>query len=189
MSIFNDHASMPYQGERKIAGRRLLEFAYQTPESRSQYEVKVGWERFTTAYEGSVFLDPVTADVVRVTAHSAVLPEQSGYCQVTRELDYARLRVDAPEALIPREASSMAIDRDGTQIEYVSSYAGCREYVGESVLRFDEPEGSQPLTASGPAAPANDLLTLGRFPRFRPGCRLSAGSQPRSIPTPRGPAH
>ena len=158
LSVFSDHVAIPYQGERKIAGRRLLECAYQTAEASSQYGVRLGWLRFTTAYEGSVFLDPVTSDVVRVTARSAILPEQSGYCQVTRQLDYARLRTGALDALIPREASSSAIDRDGTELDYASSYAGCREYLGESMLRFDGPEISpaptMPAEASNLAQPA-----------------------------------
>jgi hypothetical protein len=174
LSIFDDHLAMPYKGEREIAGRRLFEYSYQTPEKSSKYSVKRGWLEFTTAYDGSVFLDPMTDDVVRVTARSATLPEQSGSCQVERELDYARVRIDpteAADALIPREARSSAIDRDGAEMDYVSSYAGCREYRGESVLRFDDPEIDQPSAASG------NLPTLGALtsiPSGRPfECRIT----------------
>jgi hypothetical protein len=171
LGIFDQHAAMSYQGARQVAGRRLFEYGYQTPEKSSQFSVKLGWLEFTTAYKGSVFLDPATSDVVRVIARSAVLPEQSGYCQVARELDFARLRVGATDTLIPREASSYAIDRSGTEVDYASSYAGCREYRGESVLRFDDPEIDQPSTASG------NLPALGPLSSIPPGrpfeCRIT----------------
>jgi hypothetical protein len=56
-------------------------------------------------------------------------------------------------------------------MDYVSSYAGCREYRGESVLRFDDPEIDQPSAASG------NLPTLGALtsiPSGRPfECRIT----------------
>ena len=153
LSIFEDHPAMRFQGERKVGGRRRFEYSYETSAESSQYQVKVGPEQFNTPYEGSVYLDPNTADAVRVIARSAELPELTGYCQVTRELEYSRLRIGAGDAMIPREASSWAIGRDGVAMVSTSDYSGCREYVGESSLRFDEPGSSLPSATSGTANP------------------------------------
>jgi hypothetical protein len=149
LSIFEDHTSMPFQGERKAGGRTLFEYSYDTPKERSHYEVRVAMGQFITAYHGSVFLDPETGDVARVTAHSAELYEGTGYCQVVGELDYGRVPIGSNEALIPREARSWAVARDGGEMLNINSYAGCRAYVGESVLRFGDPDAAAAPATSG----------------------------------------
>lgn len=157
-AIFNDHPSMHFEGERSVGGKRLLEFSYQTPAESSQYTVKVAWENFVTAYDGSIFLDAQSGELARVTARSAVLPEQTGYCQVSKELEYGHLRMGNADVLIPSEAASMAMDRNGAAMESVSDYSSCREYVGESVLRFDIAEADQSKdagTTSTGAPPAS----------------------------------
>jgi len=140
LSIFSDHPTMHFAGERKSGKQTLFEYTYQTPERISRYQVKVGFAAFTTAYEGSVFLDPDKNDLVRLTAKSAQLPEQTGYCQSARELDYGREHIRSDEALIPKEARVWVVNREGMELLNVSSYSTCHEYVGESVLRFDDPD-------------------------------------------------
>jgi hypothetical protein len=170
LAIFAQHPTMHFEGERKIGGQRLFEYSYQTPVDVSQYYLRVGTQQITTAYEGSVFLDPVADDVVRVTVQSAVLPESTGYCQVAKQLDYARQRIGATDALIPHEATSWALDREGVDMSNNGAYSGCREYLGESVLNFDVPDKVQP---EGPAAPSNVVsppLTIP--PGLRFDCRI-----------------
>jgi hypothetical protein len=167
LSIFENHTAMHLEGERKIGARRLLEYSYDTPLESSQYRVRVGPEQFLTAYRGSVFLDPEIAEVVRVTARSAVLPEQTGYCQVSKELDYTQLRAGSGAVMIPRETTSRAVDRDGIEMVSVSDYSSCREYVGESVLRFDDPSAESTAQPGDADAAAKNV---------------SAGGPPRAIP-------
>jgi hypothetical protein len=154
LSIFNDHPTMSFEGTRRIGERRLLEYSYRTPTNRSEYRVRVGSEEVTTAYQGAVLLDSKTGDVVRVTARSAPLPEETGYCQDGSELDYSRLPTAASDVLIPRKTNSWAIGRDGESFVSESAYSSCREYVGESVLRLDDPESADPR-ASGKVAVGN----------------------------------
>jgi hypothetical protein len=167
-SVFEDHPKMRFEREQKIGGRRLFEYSYETPVESSHYQLKVSFLQFTIGYQGSVFLDPKTNDAVRVTARSALLPEQTGYCEVTRELDYSRLPIGTGYALIPQRASSRAIDSDGLVIVYASDYSSCREYVGESALRFDDTEKSKPPVAPGGTSPVSNIASVINSP-FPPG--------------------
>ena len=151
LSIFHDHPAMHFEGERTINGRRLFEFSFETPENLSHYQVRISFMKLMTGYSGSVFLDASTGDLVRVTALSAVLPSQTGYCRVNKQLDYTRLRIGSADALIPSEATSTAIDRDEVEMSSSSAYSSCREYIGESVLRFDDPAAAE---AGSPVAAA-----------------------------------
>lgn len=170
LAIFAQHPSMHFERERKIGNQRLFEYSYQTPVDASQYYLRVGTQQITTAYEGSVFLDPVAADVVRVTVRSAVLPESTGYCQVAKELDYVRLRIGAADALIPHEATSWALDRDGVDMSNNGVYSRCREYLGESVLSFDVPDKVQPASPTFSSKPLSQPLTIPAGLRF--DCRI-----------------
>ena len=49
-SIFEDHTSMPFQAETELDGRRLFEYAYDTPVKMSHYQIKIIVGRYTTAY-------------------------------------------------------------------------------------------------------------------------------------------
>src|SRR5579864_3009561 len=175
LSILSDHASMRFQGERKDGARRLFEYTYETPEALSDYKIKVRSVLFTTAYDGSIFMDPEMNDVVRVTARSAQLPEQTGYCQTVRELDFGREHIGADEALIPKEARALGLSRDAAEMVNVSSYASCHEYVGESVLRFGDPDSLPPATATA-TAPQNSAVKPGQLVAIPPGlpfdCRI-----------------
>jgi hypothetical protein len=161
-SVFSDHPSMRFQGETQVDGRRVFEYTYETPVETSHYQVRFIVGKLTTAYHGSVFLDPETADVVRVTTVSEELPLAIGYCQVSRDLKYARVRIGPSDALLPREAQALAIDREGGERLNVNSYAQCREYLGESVVRFDDADNG----AASPDAVADQR-----------------GSQPAAIPS------
>ena len=163
LSVFEDHPLMRFEREERVGRRILFEYSYETPIGSSHYQLKVSFLQFTVAYQGSVLLDPKTSDVVRVTARSAPLPEPTGYCEVTRELDYSRLPIGTGDALIPQRADSSAIDNNGVVMVYESDYSSCREYVGESALRFDDPEKSQLPAASGTTSPVNN------FTPFPPG--------------------
>jgi hypothetical protein len=149
-SVFNDHLFMQFQRMLAVHGRRLLEYSYETPLEDSHYQLRVGSDSalYTTAYAGAAFLDPSTHDLVRLTSNSAPLPEDTGYCQITGDLEYSRLRIGATETLIPKRATSWAIDRTGGAFASVAEYSNCREYVGESVISFDEPAASEPSAVS-----------------------------------------
>jgi len=82
LSVFYNHQSMRSQRMSTLHGQRLVEYSYETPLESSHYDVRVGSEVFTTAYDGSAFLDPTTRDLVRLTARSAPLPAQSGFCRL-----------------------------------------------------------------------------------------------------------
>ena len=83
-SIFFEHPSMRFVGEKQIDSRRLFEYTYNTPLEISHYEISFGVGRFTIAYHGSVFLDPESGEVARVTSASEELQQSIGYCQVNR---------------------------------------------------------------------------------------------------------
>ena len=158
-SVFFDHSSMQFDGETTSGGRRFYRFRYETPAIQSQYRLRAGPYQEVTAYSGIVLADPAAADIFRLTADSAPLAPASGYCRVENALDYGHVAIGGKEALIPLATRTAAIDLAGDTLLNESTYSGCREYVGESSLRFDEPE-SAPAASGAPPAEASALASI-----------------------------
>jgi hypothetical protein len=90
------------------------------------------------AYEGTLWIDPVSTDLVRLTA-TVVPPSDASSCQMTSSVDYERVRMGQRDVLVPRKTEVRMIDRWGGETIVLTSYTNCREFLGESAIRFDQP--------------------------------------------------
>jgi hypothetical protein len=148
-----------YKDERVIDGRKLWEYTYEVPSFRSTYTFETDSGEITVAYDGTILIDPASSDLVRLTARSAVLPGgRSAECQAISTVYYERIRMGQRDVLIPRKTEVHMIDQVAGETLIATSYANCRQYFGESVIKFDEPaeesKKSEPLRRAVPTLPA-----------------------------------
>ncbi len=140
-SIFGgDAGRFSYNGDSPVDGKLLSEFGFHIPQERSQYGYVFGKGRsqqVKIAYHGSFFVDPETPDLVRLVVHTSQLPPETGACEVTRNLDYSRVRLADQDFLLPAEARLSIIHPDGTVAENRIRYSACREFHSESRLRLE----------------------------------------------------
>lgn len=164
-SVFH-RASVKFQGEKAVKGRRLLEYAYDMPLARSGYLVKTsaGWT--PTAYSGTFLLDPDAADMVHLTVRTAELPESNPACQAISEVEYGRTTIHDLAVLIPRETRLRTIDREGSETLSLTAYEKCREYASKSRMLLEAP----PVGAAT-AAPQTKLPSA-LSPGLRFECRI-----------------
>ena len=130
-----------YKGERVIEGRKLWEYTYDVPDFRSRYYFDTNSGPLAVAYDGTLLIDPNSSDLIRLTARTAVSSAgtaSSSTCQTISSVDYERVRMAQQEVLIPRKTEVRMLDRSGGEASIVTSYADCRQYSGESVIRFDQ---------------------------------------------------
>jgi len=130
-----------YKGERVIEGRKLWEYTYDVPDFRSRYYFDTNSGQIAVAYDGTLLIDPDSSDLVRLTARTAMSsagPASSSTCQIISSVDYERVRMAQRDVLIPRKTEVRLVDNSGGESVIVTSYANCRQYLGESVIRFDE---------------------------------------------------
>jgi hypothetical protein len=154
-----------YKGERVIEGRKLREYTYEVPDFRSHYYFDTDSGEIAVAYDGTLLIDPDSSDLVRLTARTAIAPAAaslSSACQIISSVDYERVRMAQRDVLIPRKTEVRMVDRLGGESVIVTSYASCREYLGESVIRFDQSaeEPRKPDQRRGETAPLPDGLTF-----------------------------
>jgi hypothetical protein len=154
-----------YKGERVIEGRKLWEYTYDVPDFRSRYYFDTDSGQIAVAYDGTLLIDPDSSDLVRLTARTAVSPAgpaSSSTCQTISSVDYERVRMAQRDVLIPRKTEVRMVDNSGGESVIVTSYANCRQYLGESVIRFDE-SAEQPRNLDqrrSETAPLPDGLTF-----------------------------
>jgi hypothetical protein len=152
----DDHASFSYKGGITEAGRRLADFEFRVPVQSSHYIYTGAGNRVTTAYYGSILVDPQTADLVRLTVHTERLPPETGSCEASTTLDYSRVRMNGAEFLLPNRGQLQILDANGMNSRNSTVYSSCHEFLGESTPHFDAPEPGAPA-AGKVAAAANEL--------------------------------
>jgi hypothetical protein len=145
-------ATVTFQGEEVLDGRRLLKYSYDMAIGKSDYKVKThdGWAR--TAFSGTLLLDPETTDIARMIVRTAELPTNSAVCQAITEITYGRTSIHERMILIPRETRLRTIDRAGSESLSSTTFASCREYA--STVRLLLNEAGAEAIAQGPAEPA-----------------------------------
>ena len=163
-SIFgNSGARFTYDGDSTRGGRLLSEFGFHVPREKSQYLYVFGSSRernVAMAYEGTVFADPQTSDLVRLRIRTEQPPEETGVCELDQDLEYARVHMNSGDFLLPSEAQVTVIHTDGTEAHNRITYSACHEFQGESTVRYEaaaEPERSlteKPVQTAPFSAPA-----------------------------------
>jgi hypothetical protein len=164
-AVFGDAAVVKFQGERLVEGRPVFEYSYAIPTGVSQYQVETPSGPAVTAYGGSFFLDPQTADIVRLIVRTAVLPGSSGACLALSEVEYSRMNIHSRQLLIPHQTRLHLIYGDGKEAVCVTSYSSCHEYASEAVLHFDIANPSPGTASAQPSPLVKALLLAEGFPK------------------------
>jgi hypothetical protein len=153
-----------YKGTVEEDGRKLLEFAFDVPAADSHYRVQVRDSWIHTPYSGTFLVDPAADTVVRLTAHTAEMPPASGSCMTTTTLNFAMVRIGKAEFLLTKNARQRFVAPDGRETENTTTFADCREYLGESTVTYETVE---------PAAARAREKAVAKKPRaFSPGLRF-----------------
>jgi hypothetical protein len=159
-SIFgNNAARFTYDGDSTLGGRLLSEFGFHVPRDKSQYLYVFGPLRernVAMGYEGTIFADSQTSDLVRLRIRTEQPPDETGVCELDQNLEYARVHINGSDFLLPSQAEVTVIHTDGTEAQNRITYSACHEFHGESTVRYEaaasEPERS-PAEAPVRAAP------------------------------------
>lgn len=135
-------------------GRGLFEYSFQVPKDDSHYKVKIPDSWVTTAYSGTIRVDPETDDLVGITVQTAELPPATGECFSAFDLDLNLVQIGVAEFLLPKLARQRFVAPTGNEAENTTEFANCREYRGESTLILEEaPPPAGARTRSAPPKP------------------------------------
>lgn len=152
-------AEFSYAGERVYEGRRSMRWDFKVPRARSGYQLRNGELRGIVGFHGSFWVDESSFDLVRLEVHADDIPPHLEIVAASDAIDYARIPIGGEEFLLPR-ASELRIAGYSGESRNVTAFSGCRQYTGESVLKFEEEDAGTAAAAQAETvtlAPATKL--------------------------------
>jgi len=103
--IFGQSAKVRFERQRMVNGETVLDYTFEVPQSGSHYEISTTAGNVITAYEGSFWLNPQSADLVQLAVRTAELPTGTTACQGISEIRYTRTQIHGQNVPIPEQAS------------------------------------------------------------------------------------
>jgi hypothetical protein len=138
-----EDANFTYNGDAVRDGRSLSEFGFRVPYEKSHYSFGQGIHRVITAWDGTFWVDPKTADLVRLEVSTGELPQETGACHASTALDYAQVRLKGIDFLLPSESVLKILNTNGGESVNRTVFSSCHEFLGESKISFDPPADVQ----------------------------------------------
>jgi hypothetical protein len=163
--FLNQGARFEYDGEESLDHTGVFKFSYHDPLEFSHYLIKSLNEWVPTAFNGDLWIEPESFDLLRLTARSSELPPETLACIADLDVVYERERIGSRDFLLPRRSELHFVMRDSTETHSLTTFSDCHEYHAESTLRFDEPTPTEPAgkgsgVLSSPALPPGLAVRL-----------------------------
>jgi hypothetical protein len=162
--FLNDHPVYEFAGPAKVAGKPAWKYDYRVPLLTSGFSVRSGEQSAKVPYQGSFWVDRKTLDVLRLEMASDEVPPEFDIRKVRAVVEYGRVRIGGSDFLLPRSTETEVVRLNGGHNRNKTEYSGCRQYTGESTIRFEESEEAAAVSASSsggrepdPAGPAADV--------------------------------
>ncbi len=140
-SVFGGgYVTFKFRGRELRNGREVARFDYDVPQNFSGYQIRVGDASAVVAYHGQVVIDANTLDVIDLEVVADDLPLILMLKRASDFMHYGRQRIGDGDFLLPLSSEMSMVGIDGAESRNKVSFSGCRQYSGESVVRFDEVE-------------------------------------------------
>ena len=153
--------AITYAGMRNDFAR----FEYNVPTAKSNYRYRTTGPGRIIGYHGTISVDPSDGDVRQLVVESEEFTPADAVCHVQNSMRYRRVKIGDGDFLLPEVATMDAFYRNGAESLNDTRFSDCREYVGESTIRFDDGGGAAPRSAAATATlrplPSNVRLLIG----------------------------
>lgn len=140
----NDTGRTTGWGEERILERPALRYDFVIPEMQAGYTITSGFASASVGIEGTFWADAETLELLRVEEHAVDIPPSLGIQDTSTTVTYARTHIGASDVLLPRWAETVLTNTNGWRGRNEIEFTGCREYVADSVIRFDSVDPSPP---------------------------------------------
>jgi hypothetical protein len=146
----NDNGRTTGWGEERLLDRPSLRYNFAISEMQAGYTMNSSGRTATVGLEGTFWADAETLQLIRIVEHAVDIPYSLGVQDTSTSVTYARTRIGSSDVLLPRTAEILVTNTNGWRGRNTIEFTGCREYVAESVIRFDS---ADPVPAAPPVPP------------------------------------
>ncbi|HWE49081.1 MAG TPA: hypothetical protein VG273_04805 [Bryobacteraceae bacterium] len=141
----------------------LAAFDYTVSLAHSHYTYGTRGVEKTIGYGGSFFVDPADGELQRLIVETEPFPQGEQACLATDVMEYHTVKIGSGDFMLPELATMNVLFQNGAESHNETRYSDCREYTGESTIRFDDVETSSAAAISRtplPPLPKNLRLQL-----------------------------
>jgi hypothetical protein len=153
--FLNSVATFKYVGPAEIRSRRTVQYDFAVPLLLSGYHIRNRKSDAVVAYHGSFWADPDSGDLVRLEIVADEIPPPIGITRAVDVMDYDRVLIGDSRFLLPVGAELVMTDAAGNENRNRTQFTSCRQYTGESVVKFAE----APVDEAVPLVPATPAVT------------------------------
>ena len=126
-----------YVGEALVEGTQTFQYDFRVRAPQSGYHLSVNGIDAITGFHGSLYLDPVKADLRRLEIFADDIPPELGLTSTEDRVDYAHIAIGEDEFLLPVQSTLRMAGKDSISQNHVR-FSSCRKFTGESSLIFDD---------------------------------------------------
>jgi hypothetical protein len=137
--FLTDSAQFEYAGETQFDGRAAIQFRYRVSAGASDYRIRVNQQEALVGYHGDFWVDARTLDLLRLRVEADNIPIFLNLDIADNAINYARTRIGGGDFLLPQTSEVLMRDLDGNVNRNCTSFGQCRQFSGESVLSFGDP--------------------------------------------------
>lgn len=139
-----------YEGEVMRESRRVFRYRYSVPLLLSNYEIRIGELSEKVGFSGYFESDALTLEPRELEVNAEEIPPTLKLQSAKSRMIYRAVRIGEKDFSLPETAELVMMDLGGNESRNLTTLSGCREYTGESVLRFDEPTEAalEPVTVT-----------------------------------------
>lgn len=142
-AIFGSRAAeFEARGEQDLEGHTAVRFDFRVPRRVSGYQVRIDDFQTIVGYHGSFYADPGSLDVMRLEIAGDDLPPELKLKSIADRMDYGRSKIGDGDFLLPESSEIVLVDVNGVESRNQVKFAGCHQFTGQSVLKFEEPDSA-----------------------------------------------
>jgi hypothetical protein len=134
-----DVAEFKYAGACKKDGHQTLRYDLRVPIDRSGFRVRHNGSEGMAGYEGSVWVDAETLDLVRVDFKVNRIPSYLKVRLIEESMHYKKLTIGNSEFDLPDHSELSATDDMGNYSLNMVKLDRCREFAADSVVKYGPP--------------------------------------------------
>jgi len=136
-------------------------FEYSVPVKSSAYEIHGRKGGFLVPYHGSFAVHTGTFELQSLLVNASDIPKRAEVCAADTKIEYQNVDIAGKSLLIPKSFALHVLDANTIDTVSNSEYTGCREFRGESIVRFDfddSPQGQSGAPVHDQPLPAGARL-------------------------------
>lgn len=146
-------------GEQLAAIRPAIRYDYRVPASNGYLLTRDGAEA-VVGYHGSFWVDPETLELVRLEIEADNIPPAMKTSTAKLAIDYGPVRVGTGDFLLPQATDVRVVSDRGLESRTITRFSGCRQFLAESTISFEERPVEQVAAENDPGAELPPGVTL-----------------------------